>query len=87
MDTQDWNLYWLGAVLLATISGWCAKTGVEARERRILRAWAKYAFDVALLASVVTLVLFLVTDGKGCTRPDRCFCDNDDVTCIDRYCR
>lgn len=87
MEIQDWNLFWLGAVFLATVSGWCARTGVEARERRTVRAWAKYAFDVIILATVIVLAFFLLTDGKGCARQHRCFCDNNDVTCIERYCR
>lgn len=87
MEAPDWALYWVLAVLVVAVSGWFARTGRAARVERTPQAWVRYASDVAIIATVVVLVIAVVTNGRGCTPAGPCFCDEGDVACVEQYCR
>jgi len=87
MDALDWGVCWISAVLALSASGWFANTGRAARTTGTALAWARYASDVAIIATVIVFVLAIATDGRGCARSTTCFCENNDSVCIDQYCR
>jgi len=87
MEPMDWALYWVIAAAVLALLGWSAPKGIAARSQRTPRAWGLFAVDVAIIATVAVLVIALATNGRGCSRSGACFCENDDVACVEQYCR
>jgi hypothetical protein len=82
-----WLIYWLVALVIVLVSGWFAKAGAAVRAEKSPRSIIKFLLAAMAGATVIVATFALVTDGRGCSKPAPCPCENDDWTCVDQYCR